>query len=1113
MKGDFSRRTFNRSKHYSAVLQEQGRMLTDADLDEQGGIVAHRIEQEAADLIGGCGGPIGDAGFEITESSGELLIGAGRYYVDGILVENDELVENHEAEEIAFTDQPDLPEPEWPPSGGTGKYVAYLDVWRRLITALDDPLIREVALGGPTTSAREKFVWQVRLAETDNEATCLTDLPEMEETTGEMAAQADPEVAPVDPCDVPLTAGFKGLENQFYRIEIHRSGLAYDLTNDDEIFPIAEFVQGQNNQVVLAGATDPPKKGDAVVYGTGDGANVVELGFGHIVEDVSGDNIATLTANLHPVSLTEAPWLRKVEATFVWSRDNGSQVTAIEDINDNEIIVRDIGPDDMRGFGPNQWVELTDDRNDLHQRPGLLLRVDGIERENDLVRVKTSPGEFDFNPEYNPKLRRWDGAGGISFNKPGDDAGDWLHIEDGIQVHFTEGNYRTGDYWHFPARTATIDPSLGVIEWPREGDIPQALPPHGIEHHYCKLALFDLTVDDDETQTIENVTDCRKLFPPVTELTNLLCVGGNAREGVADPTGGNLQQIAVEPDLQVRVANGSFPVEGARVQFTITAGTGTLPDGNVVATDAEGIATCRWDLGGSPDVQVCEVRLLDAADQPLAHQAVNFHARLSKAELVSYDPQECRFLSDQNVKTVQEAIDALCRREPSGGGCCCIVVGPGAEFEMLNDALRELIERGETDICICLLPGDHHLEFLKEGIDDPEREVHLKVKGCGPNTRIRLHGDIHLVRFASVIFRDVEIEAERGIGIDFHNCDRVEIGSCQIRGTREDRALVEIHSASNLLVSNCMIEASRTRDFRTPIRVFEDFAALGELFRIENPHDFRAVAHKLGAEIANMEQGQREEIIGQVEKRVGGLSRALTRSEQRDYQKFIDEIARPRPNPKAVASILENLRLVTIKSVPGIALEIAGVLDDQDREEPRPLGHDAMSILENNVIAGIVSLYGPAEPDSDEEFPSPNVVELLFRAREINQPVIFGGMGAFHLRGNRLVRLLVSRPAAERLNRLEISFESDLGEYFDNMFVSENVFEGMPSQVITEHLSMSGNDFNQSVEGEHLVGSVVADAAIYSGNHGFLEGREIPAIITDFSRVRSEAANLELEIQ
>ena len=100
MKGDFSRQTYavGARKHYSAVLMQQGRVQLDADWNEQGAIDRHRTETEAVDVIGGCGAPIHAAGFEITTDGKTLFIGGGRYYVDGLLAEND-------AGKISYEDQ------------------------------------------------------------------------------------------------------------------------------------------------------------------------------------------------------------------------------------------------------------------------------------------------------------------------------------------------------------------------------------------------------------------------------------------------------------------------------------------------------------------------------------------------------------------------------------------------------------------------------------------------------------------------------------------------------------------------------------------------------------------------------------------------------------------------------------------------------------------------------------------------------------------------------------------------------------------------------------------------------------------------------------------------
>src|SRR5712691_13359256 len=105
MKGDVSRSTFHPGKHYSSVRLQQGRVQVDADWNEQADIAVHRIETEAADLIGGCGGPLHSAAFHFVASADQLtddekklsgnqnppapqasefLISAGRYYVHGV---------------------------------------------------------------------------------------------------------------------------------------------------------------------------------------------------------------------------------------------------------------------------------------------------------------------------------------------------------------------------------------------------------------------------------------------------------------------------------------------------------------------------------------------------------------------------------------------------------------------------------------------------------------------------------------------------------------------------------------------------------------------------------------------------------------------------------------------------------------------------------------------------------------------------------------------------------------------------------------------------------------------------------------------------------------------
>ena len=223
MKGDFTRATFTPEKHYHGVLKQQGRVDIDADWNEQGAIASHRVETETVDVIGPCGAPVGDGGFVITAVSGgtNLNISAGRAYVDGVLCENET--------DALITGQPDLPHFTLPTTAGV--YIAYLEVWLRHIIGLDDESIREVALGGPDTCTRAKTVWQVGLldvGESGAAVDCSTEVPSWDTliapSTGTLAARAEPDPTSDDICTIPAKAGYRRLENQLYRVEIHDSG-------------------------------------------------------------------------------------------------------------------------------------------------------------------------------------------------------------------------------------------------------------------------------------------------------------------------------------------------------------------------------------------------------------------------------------------------------------------------------------------------------------------------------------------------------------------------------------------------------------------------------------------------------------------------------------------------------------------------------------------------------------------------------------------------------------------------------------------------------------------------------------------------------------------------
>jgi hypothetical protein len=135
---------------------QQGRVQLDADWNEQQAIHRYRTESGTFDIIGSSGAPAHNAGFEIllNKDRSSFAIRGGNYYVAGILCENET--------DVPYEMQPDLPDApeirEVLGQAGTTMGIVYLDVWRRHITAIDDPFVRESALGGPDTTTRIKTV-------------------------------------------------------------------------------------------------------------------------------------------------------------------------------------------------------------------------------------------------------------------------------------------------------------------------------------------------------------------------------------------------------------------------------------------------------------------------------------------------------------------------------------------------------------------------------------------------------------------------------------------------------------------------------------------------------------------------------------------------------------------------------------------------------------------------------------------------------------------------------------------------------------------------------------------------------------------------------------------
>ena len=169
MKSDITRDTFSIRNHFSRVISQQGRVMLDADTNEQADILLHYLRTLAVDIIGPYAAPVMAPGFKLRRVSDErLVISGGRYYVQGLLVEN-EL-------SCLYTEQPFNSLPADDPFAKAiadkkeARYWVYLDAWERQVTSLEYDHIREKALGGPDTCTRAQVVWQVKAIDLDDKA-------------------------------------------------------------------------------------------------------------------------------------------------------------------------------------------------------------------------------------------------------------------------------------------------------------------------------------------------------------------------------------------------------------------------------------------------------------------------------------------------------------------------------------------------------------------------------------------------------------------------------------------------------------------------------------------------------------------------------------------------------------------------------------------------------------------------------------------------------------------------------------------------------------------------------------------------------------------------------
>ncbi len=561
--------------------------------------------------------------------------------------------------------------------------------------------------------------------------------------------------------------------------------------------------------------------------------------------------------------------------TFKWSRENGSVAYAVVSVSVDAVQQQTTvrlaarGRDANLDLAVHDRVELLDDDADLVDRKGVFF--DYLNDGNDkleLVLAGVPGGALGQDPSRHPILRRWDhqpvmaGANVLPVVE-----GNWLDLEDGVQVWFEPGGvYRPGDYWQIPARTITAD-----VEWPanEDGD-PIAEPPAGIADAYCRLGLVEVAEDGG----IAVVSDCRDLFPPLTEMAQLLYVSGDGQDAAP-------HALLPQP-LAVRVARGSVPIAGRGVRFEVESGGGTVAGSGWqvdTSTDVDGQALCDWTLGAAAlapgRFQRVRASLLDADGLALPGQFVVFCATATLTlQYVSGDGQEAApgaalahplevrvgngpdgiagvllqatieqgggavvgstiatsdaqglaavnwtlgasgpqrlrvdMFDSQGTVVQRLSFNASTATSASGGGCD-VTVGKGGQFDELSaELIARLMKANGGVACICLLPGTHELGAITS---DGSGQFRLSLHGCGHATLVNLRGPLVMQAFASLEIRDLVVQARGEIGILLQKNTQVRLSNVSFdRGQEQAKAAaLRVIGTQRLTMTDCEVLAT-----------------------------------------------------------------------------------------------------------------------------------------------------------------------------------------------------------------------------------------------------------------------------------------------------------------
>ncbi len=243
MPGDRARVSYDPSRKWRGVVAQQGRVTVEADWNEAAAIGEERDRQVTLDVVGPVGTP--DGGYAVTAvpatgqapATGDLTIGPGTLYLRGERLDLDQ--------PVTYSTQPDWldcsTDPLWttpavPTADVATHELVYLLASEQEVSAVEDPALADVALGGPDTMQRQRIL-QHFVRQPSQSAACDGASQELESSLAGQGLRFDAASMRVEsattlqvsftdptgatgPCQPVATGGYLGAENQMIRVMV-----------------------------------------------------------------------------------------------------------------------------------------------------------------------------------------------------------------------------------------------------------------------------------------------------------------------------------------------------------------------------------------------------------------------------------------------------------------------------------------------------------------------------------------------------------------------------------------------------------------------------------------------------------------------------------------------------------------------------------------------------------------------------------------------------------------------------------------------------------------------------------------------------------------------------